>query len=136
MTLLTIFLQAATAVPIDTAQKAGQPEATATIEKISLFHLLSEGGVLMIPLLICSLILVYVFVERWLAIRKAAVVDPSFMGRIRDQVESGNFAAATNTCKSANNPLARMIEKGVSRIGKPLDYIEKSMENTGKLEVY
>ncbi len=136
MTFLTIFLQAATTAPLDSVQKAAQLEASASIEKISLFHLLMEGGVLMIPLLICSLILVYVFVERLLAIRKAAVVDQSFMGRIRDQVESGNFKAATNTCKSANNPLARVIEKGVSRIGKPLDYIEKSMENTGKLEVY
>jgi biopolymer transport protein ExbB len=136
MTLLTIFLQAATAAPIDSLQKLAQQEATASVEKISLMHLLMEGGALMIPLLLCSVILVYVFVERLLAIRKSAVVDPSFMGRIRDQVESGNFTAATNTCKSANNPLARVIEKGVSRIGKPLEYVEKSMENAGRLELY
>jgi biopolymer transport protein ExbB len=139
MTLLTILLQAATATQPATADsltKAAQQDAISSVEKISLLHLLQEGGVLMIPLLLCSIVLVYVFVERLLAIRKAAVVDPSFMGRIKDQVESGNFSAATATCRSSSSPIARIIEKGVSRIGKPLDYIEKSMENTGKLEIY
>lgn len=139
MTLLTILLQAATTAPatVDTSlAHAAHQEAMATVEKISLMHLLMEGGVLMIPLLLCSLVLVYVFVERFLAIRKATVTDPSFMGRIRDQVEAGNTAAAISACKSANNALARVIEKGVTRLGKPVDQIEKSMENTGKLEVY
>ncbi len=139
MTFLTILLQAAQVSPTVTADslaKAAQADAASSVEKISLFHLLQEGGALMIPLLLCSLILVYVFVERWLAIRKAAVVDPSFLGRIRDQVESGNFNGAINACKTTNTPLARVIEKGVTKIGKPLDYIEKSMENAGKLEVY
>lgn len=130
------MLQAATAAPVDTVSKIAQQEANASVEKISLIDLLIKGGVLMIPLLLCSLVLVYVFIERWMAIRKASVVDPSFMARIRDQVESGNFAVATNTCKYANTPLARVIEKGVSRIGKPLDYVEKSMENAGRLELY
>ena len=71
-----------------------------------------------------------------MAIRKASVVDKSFMIRIREQVEAGNNAKATEICKAANTPLSRVIEKGVSRIGKPIDYIEKTMENTGKLEIY
>ncbi len=139
MNFLTILLQATqsvNAVPADSLTKAAQQDAAASVEKISLFHLLMEGGALMIPLLLCSIILVYVFVERLLTIRKASVIDPSFMGRIKDQVESNNYAAATATCKAANNPLARVIEKGVSRIGKPLDYVEKSMENAGRLELY
>jgi biopolymer transport protein ExbB len=139
MTLLTILLQAAqtvSATPTDSLAKAAQQEAASSVEKISLLHLLQEGGVLMIPLLLCSLILVYVFVERLLAIRKAGVVDLSFMGRIKDQVENGNFTAAASTCKASNTPLARVIEKGVSRIGKPLEYVEKSMENAGRLELY
>lgn len=139
MSLLTILLQAATtAQPAATDSLAGlaQQDAIASTEQISLFNLLMEGGVLMIPLLLCSIIMVYVFVERFLAIRKATVVDPSFMGRIKDQVEGGNIAAAISACKSGNNAIARVIEKGVSRIGKPVDQIEKSMENTGKLEVY
>jgi biopolymer transport protein ExbB len=139
MTFLTILLQAATtAQPVADTSLAhmAQQEAATSVEKISLFHLLMEGGALMIPLLLCSIVLFYVFFERLFAIRKASVVDPSFMGRIRDQVEGGNFAAAANTCKSTNTPLAHVIEKGVSRIGKPLEYVEKSMENAGRLELY
>ena len=138
MTFLTILLQATTTVPnavADSLAKAGAA-TTAPVEKISLFHLLMEGGALMIPLLLCSVILVYVFAERWMAIRKASVIDPSFMARIKDQLESGNREKAIATCKSVNTPVARVIEKGVSRMDKPLEYVEKSMENTGRLEVY
>ena len=137
MTLLTILLQAAntvTTAPTDSLAKAAQ--AAAGPEKISLFHLLQEGGVLMIPLLLCSVILVYVFVERWQAIRKASVLDISFMDRVREQVHSGNLSGAIATCKKNNSPIAHIVEKGISRMGKPIDFIEKSMENTGKLEVY
>jgi biopolymer transport protein ExbB len=129
MNFLTILLQ------VDTAKTAVQA-ATTPVEKISLFHLLQEGGALMIPLLLCSLILVYVFAERFMAIRKAAVTDPGFMPRIRQAVESGNTAAALDVCRKENSAVSRVIEKGINRIGKPLDYVEKSMENTGKLEVY
>ena len=120
----------------DSLVKAAQQQATASVEKISLFHLLMEGGALMIPLLLCSIVLFYVFIERWLAIRKASLTDSSFMSRIREQIETGNKERAVATCKSVNTPVARVIEKGINRIGKPLDYIEKTMENTGRLEVY
>ena len=140
MTFLNILLQAATAVPTvaptDSLVKAAQQAATDSVEKISLFHLLWEGGVLMIPLLLCSIIMVYVFVERMMAIRKASAEDKSFMIRIREQVESNNIAKAKEICKSINTPISRVIEKGVNRIGKPIDFIEKTMENTGKLEIY
>jgi biopolymer transport protein ExbB len=131
MTILSVlFLQA------DSAMKAAASATAAPVEKISLFNLLWQGGALMIPLLLCSIILVYVFVERFMVIRKASAVDPTFMLRIRQQIENGNVAGAVDTCKSANTPVSRVIEKGISRMGRPLDYIEKSMENTGKLEVY
>jgi len=136
MTFLTILLQAAATAPADSVVKAAQQEAAASVEKISLFHLLQEGGVLMIPLLLCSIILVYVFVERYLAIRKASALDKSFMIRIREQLEGKNITRAIDICRNTNSPISRVIEKGVSRIGKPIDYIEKSMENTGKLEIY
>jgi biopolymer transport protein ExbB len=140
MTLLSILLQAATsvstAVPTDSQVKAAQAAATDSVEKISLWHLLQEGGVLMIPLLLCSIIMVYVFVERLSVIRKASAVDKSFMVRIREQIEAGNIDRAKDICRSTNTPISRVIEKGVSRIGKPIDYIEKTMENTGKLEIY
>jgi biopolymer transport protein ExbB len=138
MTLLTILLQAnpPAANTTDSLVKAAQTAADASVEKISLFTLLAQGGVLMIPLLICSIVLVYVFVERLMFIRKAAAVDPGFMGRIREQLASGNTTTAKEICKTANTPVARVIEKGISRMGQPLEYIEKTMENTGKLEVY
>lgn len=129
MSLLTIFLQA------DTALKAANA-ATEPVEKISLFQLLREGGALMIPLLLCSLLLVYVFVERLMAIRKASRGDAQFMQRIREQITTGNIQAAKSLCKSTDTPIARVVDKGISRIGKPIDHIEKSMESTGKLEVY
>jgi biopolymer transport protein ExbB len=105
-------------------------------EKISLWHLLQEGGVLMIPLLLCSILLVYVFVERWSVIRKFNSFDPLFMARIREHVIKDDIIGAKSVCKNTDGAIARMIEKGLNRIGKPVDQIEKSMENTGKLEVY
>lgn len=131
MTILSVLLLQA-----DSAMKAAASAASAPVEKISLFHLLWQGGALMIPLLLCSIILVYVFVERFMYIRKASVVDPTLMIRIRQQLEGGNVASATDICRAVNTPVSRVIEKGISRIGRPLDYVEKSMENTGKLEVY
>ena len=139
MTFLTILLQAAQAVPTVTADslaKAAQADANASVEQISLWHLLQQGGALMIPLLLCSIILVYVFVERMLFIRKAAALDKSFMVRIREQVESNNIPRAIDICRSINSPITRIIEKGLTRLDKPIEFIEKSMENTGKLEVY
>lgn len=130
MSLLTILL-----LQIDTATNAvADPQTQA--ESISLWYLLKEGGVLMIPLLICSILLVYVFAERLMAIRKASKLDPTFMSRIREHVTHGNLPAAKALSKSTEGPVARMIDKGLSRIGKPIDHIEKSMENTGKLQVY
>jgi biopolymer transport protein ExbB len=79
---------------------------------------------------------VFVFVERLLAIRKASRMEPNFMKIIRDNIITGNVAAARNLAKNTDSPVARMIEKGLQRIGKPIDAIEKSMENVGKLEMY
>jgi biopolymer transport protein ExbB len=129
MSLLTLLLQA------DTALQAANATA-ATEEKISLFKLLASGGVLMIPLLICSIIMVYVFIERFMAIKKASPDDIQFVNRIREQVSEGNLKGAKALCKNTATPEARMIEKGISRIGKPIDQIERSMEATGKLEIY
>lgn len=105
-------------------------------EKISLFYLLKEGGILMIPLAICSLLLVYVFIERIIVMNGASQLDPSFMQRVRDHIATGNLNGAKSLAKNTDSPIARIIEKGLSRVGKPIDHIEKSMESTGKLEVY
>jgi len=132
MTLLSVFF-----LQVDTAVKTVADAASvASTEKISLFNLLQEGGALMIPLLLCSIIMVYVFVERLMTIRKAGSVDPTLVVRVQQSIATGNTAAAVAACKGSNTPVARVIEKGISRIGKPIDYIEKSMESTGRLEVY
>jgi biopolymer transport protein ExbB len=105
-------------------------------EKLNLLDLLFKGGVLMIPLLLLLVLAVYFFFERWIAIKKASQVDENFMAIIKDHILSGNLSAARSLAKNTNNPVARMIDKGIQRIGKPIDAIEKSMENVGKLEIY
>lgn len=130
MILNTILLQA------DTIAQAIAETAAPAKQKLSLFSLLKEGGLLMIPLLLCSVAMVYIFWERFTAIRKASVLDVNFINRIREQIVAGNLQGAKSQCKSTNSPIARMIEKGVNRIGKPVDSIEKAMETAGKLEVY
>lgn len=118
---------------IDSTHAALQDGAAA---KLNLLDLLFKGGVLMIPLLLLLVIAVYFFFERWIAIKKASQVDENFMAIIKDHIINGNVSAARSLAKNTNNPVARMIDKGIQRIGKPIDAIEKSMENVGKLEMY
>src|SRR5918993_1417683 len=103
---------------------------------VSLIELLTLGGWIMIPLTALFLIAVFVFFERFLSIRKASAIDNNFMNIIRDHIVNGNVTAARSFAKNTNNPVARIIDKGIQRIGKPIDRIEDSMENVGKLELY
>ncbi len=103
---------------------------------LSFFELLYMGGWIMIPLGAMLLFAVYVFAERMIAIRNAARIDSNFMHIIRDHIVSGNVTAARSFAKNTNNPVARIIDKGIQRIGKPIDSIEKSMDNVGQLEMY
>ena len=99
-------------------------------------ELIMTGGWIMIPLGIMLVAAVYVFSERSIAIRNASKIDGNFMNIIRDNIVSGNVAAARSFPKNTNTPVARIIDKGIQRIGKPLDGIEKSMDNVGTLEMY
>ncbi len=90
----------------------------------------------MIPILLLSFLAVYLFIERWLTIKKASRIDSDFMSNIRSYMLSGNLNSAEALCKSQNTPIARMIGKGIQRIGKPLSAINASIENVGKLELY
>ena len=121
---------------IDTTSVALQTAASAPAQQISIMDLLSKGGILMIPLAILFVVAIFVFIERLLYIRKASKVDENFMNIIRDNIVTGNVSAARSMAKNTNNPVARIIDKGIQRIGKPIDAIEKSMENVGKLEMY
>ena len=110
--------------------------ATSGVKVESVWGMLSKGGPLMIPLGILFALVVFFFIERLLVIKKAQKVDENFMRIIRDNISTGTVAAARNLSKNTNTPMARMIDKGLQRIGKPIDAIEKSMENVGKLEMY
>jgi biopolymer transport protein ExbB len=101
-----------------------------------LVELLTLGGWLMLPLALLFIITIYVFVERLMAVRKASQIEGNFMNIIRDHIVNGNVSAARSFTKNTNNPVARIIDKGIQRLGKPIDSIEKSMENVGKLELY
>ncbi len=112
-------------------------EAEITEETISIVDLIIGGGwYIMIPLAILSIIAVYIFAERWMAIQRASKQDKDFMNRIKDYVSEGKLDAARSLCLSENTPVARMIDKGVARIGKPMDDVSASIENAGKLEIY
>lgn len=123
----------------DTMQQIGQVAQAAepaTNMHINLWNMLMKGGVLMIPLAFLLALAIYFFFERYLAIKKASRIDDNFMNMIRDYITTGNVEAAKSLAKNTRNPVGRMIEKGIRRIGKPIDYIEKTMENTGRLQVY
>lgn len=108
----------------------------AAAPSMNLMEMLVNGGPIMIPLALLLVVAVFFFFERWIAIRKASQIDPNFMNIIRDNIFTGNVSAARSLAKNTPNPVARMIDKGLQRIGKPIDAIEKSMENVGKLEIY
>ena len=102
----------------------------------SVWGVLAKGGLLMVPLLTLLVVAIFFFIERLITIRKAGKIEDNFMSIIRDNVVTGNVVAARNMAKNTNNPVARVIEKGIQRIGKPIDAIEKSMDNVGVLEMY
>jgi biopolymer transport protein ExbB len=130
------FLQVtnpATTAAVDSTQQAAAPAAA---QSMNMMDLLANGGPLMIPLGLLLVLAIFFFFERLIAVRKASKIDPNFMYIIRDNVISGNIQAARSMAKNTPNPVARIIDKGLQRIGKPIDAIERSMENVGKLEVY
>ena len=103
---------------------------------ISLGELLTMGGWLMYPLIGLLFLAIFFFIERYIAIRKAGQVDPNFMNIIRDHIVNSNVSAAKSFAKNTHNPVGRIINKGIQRIGKPIDVIEDAMENVGRLEMY
>jgi len=109
---------------------------TAPSAELSLWNLLKEGGPLMIPLGVCSVIAIAVFVERWIAIKKAAQMPAHFMKTIRENVMDGQVNKAVAYARSFDTAIPNVISKGVSRIGRPIDNIEKSMENEANIEIY
>jgi biopolymer transport protein ExbB len=110
-------------------------EAVPASESINLIDLTMKGGPVMIPLAILSIIAVYLTIERFLTLKKASKLEANFMANIKDLVLNGNIKGAKALCERTNSPVARMIEKGVTRIGKPLQDIDTSIHNVGNIEI-
>jgi biopolymer transport protein ExbB len=103
--------------------------------EISIWQLCVDGGWIMIALALLALVCIYVFIERAIVIRKASRTDDSFMKRIRDYIHEGEIESAQNLCQSNATPMGRLISKGISRIGRPMNDVLVAIENTGNLEV-
>ena len=126
----------------DTAAAAVAPVATAApqaaepiVKNLSVWDLTMAGGWLMIPLALLALVSVYIFFERLFAINSASRTDGAFMEKIKNFIHNGEIDNAQALCKSTNAPYARMIEKGVSRIGRPMNDVLVAIENVGNMEV-
>ncbi|MCL2561441.1 MAG: MotA/TolQ/ExbB proton channel family protein [Rikenellaceae bacterium] len=119
------FLQAAEVVEI----------VTQTTSKMGFGELFLAGGWLMWPLLALGGVTIFIFVERFTAIRRATQWDMNFMNRIRNHIYEGRVTAAVDLCKSTNTPVARMILKGIERIGRPMSDVQSAIENVANLEV-
>jgi biopolymer transport protein ExbB len=132
--MLFYWLQLNGAAAADSLNKAAAQ--TSGNRANSIWGTLQLGGWIMIPLGILLLLTLFFFFERLIAIRKAGKLDDNFMNITRDHIVNGNVAAARSLAKNTNNPVARMINKGLQRLGKPIDYIEKSMESVANLELY
>ncbi|MDY6802088.1 MAG: MotA/TolQ/ExbB proton channel family protein [Bacteroidota bacterium] len=102
---------------------------------LSYWELSLKGGWIMIPILILSILAVYIFIERYFAIKKASQTDVNFMNKIKDYIHDDKLDSAMALCQSTDSPVARMIEKGLQRIGRPLNDINAAIENVGNLEI-
>lgn len=112
------------------------PTSTVVHSKPNIIELVVKGGPIMIPIGLLLLVSVFIFFERYFTIRKASRGDDKFMLNIRDYMVNGNMPAAKMLCKNTDTIISRMIEKGISRIGRPIREIEGAIENEGKLEIY
>ncbi len=101
----------------------------------SLLILAFKGGWIMIPILLLSVIAVYIFFDRYFAIKKAGKFDTGLLEKIKVYITSGKIDAALALCRSNSKPAARMLEKGISRIGRPLNDVNAAIENVGNLEI-
>ena len=119
-------------------QQAGTEVATEAAEataKLNIFSLAVKGGWIMIVLAIVSIVAIYIFVERFLALKKALKEDKNFMDNVKDCIHKGDLEGAKRLTNNNDTPIGRMIAKGLSRLGRPLNDINQAIENVGKLEV-
>ncbi|MDJ1473582.1 MotA/TolQ/ExbB proton channel family protein [Cytophagaceae bacterium DM2B3-1] len=129
---LTILLQVVTG---DTTAVATD-SVTATTKELSLLDLLMKGGWIMLPIGILLFAAIYMFIERYLYIKSASKMDPDFLSKIRDRLRDEDIRGAQEVCQYSKTPIARMIGKGLSRIGSPIRDVESAIENTARVEIY
>lgn len=128
--MISTFLQ-------DAAPGAEGESVKKTLSIIELVTTGGTAGIIIITILIVLMIVaIYIYFERILAIKEASKVDANFMNQIRDYVSNGKIDSAQNLCSQSNSPVSRLISKGISRIGKPLEDINTALENAGRLEIY
>ncbi len=115
--------------------QAAALDAQAAVPPLNLWSLSLKGGFIMIPIVLLSLVTIYIFVERLLVLRDAARQDKTFMQRIKDYIHAGDVESALNLCKKNPTPVARLIEKGITRLGRPMNDVLVAIENVGNIEV-
>ncbi len=125
MVFLELMLQQDITLPVENVSAA----------KLTLLDMTLKGGWVMIPIVLLSFVAAYIFIERFYVIRKASMEDQNFMNRIKDYIHDGKIDAAMALCRSTDSPSARMVEKGIKRLGRPLQDISTAIENVGKLEI-
>lgn len=115
--------------------EATQAQAAQMVQELSVWDLTMRGGFIMIPLAILSILSIYIFIERCIVISRAQREDGSFMERIKDYIHDGEIESARKLCAKTDTPYSRLIAKGISRIGRPMNDVLVTIENTGNIEV-
>jgi biopolymer transport protein ExbB len=111
------------------------PELTPTAGEMNLWTMAKYGGPIMIVLALILALAVYMFIERLITLKQASKEDSSFMNRIKDYIYDGKIDAARKLCRDTDNPTARMVDKGISRLGRPMNDVLIAIENVGNLEI-
>lgn len=129
MNLLSIFLQITDTLALNAPALAEEPE------KMNLWTMATYGGPIMIVLALMFALAIYLFVERLVTLKKASKEDKSFMNRIKDYIHEGKIDSAIRLCHETDNPTAHMVEKGISRLGRPMNDVLVAIENVGNIEI-
>ncbi len=122
-------------IQTDTVQYMAAEAATAPAQELSIWELALQGGWIMIPLALLSIISIYIFVERCIVIERARKDDDTFMARIKSYIHEGEIDSARRLCSTTDTPYSRLISKGISRIGRPMQDVLVTIENTGNIEI-
>lgn len=134
ITLLATAVDTAQQI-VDTVQNISTPTPTVASAELHFIDLLFKGGWVMVPLAFLAFLGLVIFTERYLTIRRSSKDESNLMFQIKQNIQEGRLDSAIALCKNTKSPLARMLEKGLKRIGRPIKDIEGAIENTGKLEV-